>query len=113
MEQTLGSWVAPLLLIPGMALLVISTANRYSQLVLHLAENPQGASLMRELRALRLSLAALYLGIGLLAIAGLLGHALFFDEGLSRALILFLTCLGVTCLVCASAVLTIDLFRGP
>ncbi len=113
MEDTLGFWVAPLLMIPGMALLVISTANRYSQLLLHLVTNPSDSVLRRQLPLLRGALIALYLGIAVDAMAGLLGGLLIFDVVLARRLVIVLSCLGVACLVAASVALIVDASRDP
>jgi hypothetical protein len=74
MEQSLGFWVAPLLLIPGMALLMLSTSARCSQLLLHVATKPEHSRLQRQLPLLRHSLIARYAGIAVNAIAALLGH---------------------------------------
>jgi hypothetical protein len=116
MPEILGSWVAPILMIPGMALLVISTANRYSQLSIHLLENPDTRDVARQLTRLRFALAALYAGIGLLALAGFLAGVLaaVFAAPLETVsmLMLFLSCVGIACLVVACGALLIDLFRG-
>ncbi len=113
MEQTLGFWVAPLLMIPGMALLVISTANRYSQLLLHLATNPSDAGLRHQLPLLRCALIALYSGIAVDAVAGLLGGLLTFDVVLAVRIVVVLSCLGVACLIVASVSLIVDASRDP
>ena len=113
MEQTLGSWVAPLLMIPGMALLAISTANRYSQLLLFLVTHPSDSVLSRQLPLLRFALIALYAGIAVDALGGLLGGLLAFDSAISRMLIIVLSCVGVACLVVASIALIVDASRDP
>jgi hypothetical protein len=115
MPEILGAWVAPILMIPGMALLVISTANRYSQLVIHVFENPRAQSLIRQLRYLRIALAALYAGIGLLALAGLVAGVLAMvfavDAGTTSILMLILSCAGIACLVTACAALLLDVMH--
>jgi hypothetical protein len=115
MPEILGTWVAPILMIPGMALLAISTANRYSQLVIHLSSNPHADSLVRQLRYLRIALAALYAGIGLLALAGLvagvLAMVLAVDPGTISILMLILSCAGIACLVIACAALLLDVMH--
>ena len=116
MPEILGAWVAPILMIPGMALLVISTANRYSQLVIHLSSNPQADSLVRQLRYLRIALAALYAGIGLLALAGFAAGVLAMlalaDAEAISVLMLILSCAGTACLVIACLALLLDVMRG-
>lgn len=113
MEQTLGAWVAPILMIPGMALLVISTGNRFSQLLVHLAKDPEEPRLNRQLRSLRFALLALYTGIAAHALAGLLGGLLYLDVEASRALMLAFSCVGVTCLVIAAILLALEALRDP
>lgn len=112
MEQTLGMWVAPVLMIPGLALLVISTANRYSQLLLYSLNNPGASGLRRQLRDLRLALVLLYVGIAVHAVAGLLGGILSYSAEVSQQLMLVLSCVGVACLVGASIALTLDALRA-
>ena len=80
MEQALGPWVAPLLMIPGMALLAISTVNRYAQLLVYAAGNPEDPRLQKQLPLLRYTLVALYTGIGADALAALLGGLLSSSE---------------------------------
>ncbi len=113
MEQALGLWVAPVLMIPGMALLVISTGNRYGQLLVHLAEAGGERNLIKQLQVLRCALLALYVGIALHAVAGLLGGLLFFDHDTSKTLMQVLSCMGVGCLLIASVALTTDVLRNP
>jgi hypothetical protein len=108
MEQTLGFWVAPLLLIPGMALLVLSTSARYNQLLLHVASKPEHSRLQRQLLLLRYALIALYLGIAVNAVAALLAHILTANEQLAKSIILVLSCGGVACLLIAVVCLIID-----
>ncbi len=110
MEQSLGGWVAPVLLIPGMALLVISTANRYSQLLLRLVDTPEEGALRQQLLFLRYALVSLYAGIGSLALAVLLG-ALLSSEAVQvmRAL----SGIGVGCLLLATVLLVCDVLRDP
>ncbi len=78
MEST-GLWAAPLLLIPGVGLLVLSTSARFGQLhqELHrqLSEGHPGAvkHLCRRARLLHSALVSLYVSIAVLAISSLLG----------------------------------------
>jgi hypothetical protein len=113
MEQTLGAWVAPVLMIPGIALLIISTANRYSQIIVHLADHPDHFGLRRQLMGLRCALVALYAGVAVHAVAGLFGGLLYFDLGVSRLLMLILSLVGVGCVIVASVALAIDALRKP
>jgi hypothetical protein len=108
MEQSLGLWVTPLLLIPGMALLAISTSGRYTQLLLYVATNPKQSGLKRQLPLLRYALIAIYTGIAFDAAAALLGHLFASDADLSRLLLLVLSCIGVICLIFAAVCLVID-----
>ena len=78
MEST-GLWAAPLLLIPGVGLLVLSTSARFGQLhqELHrqISEGHSDAvkHLCRRARLLHSALVSLYVSIAVLAISSLLG----------------------------------------
>ena len=115
LEQTIGPWVAPLLIIPGMALLTISTGNRFGQLQLHLLANPDSAGLKRQLSSLRRALAALYAGIAIDAAAAFAGGVLTMllpDSGHAmRVMIVLATCAGMGLLVYAAVLLAIDARR--
>ena len=113
MESTLGPWVAPILIIPGMALLVISTAHRYSQLLLHLASGSGEVQLAGQLRRVRWALIWLYLGVSVQAAAGLAGGLALLEPDRAAILMAALSCLGITCLLLASLILAIDLIRSP
>lgn len=111
MEQAPGLWVAPLLIMPGMALLVLSTSARYNQLLLHVAIHPQQSGLKRQLPLLRYALIVLYAGIAVDAFAALLGGLFAFNAEFSRLLISVLSCIGVACLSFAVVCLIIDTFH--
>ena len=78
MEST-GLWAAPLLLIPGVGLLVLSTAARFGQLHeelnRHQGERRSRAvkHLCQRARLLHSALVSFYVSIAVLAIASLLG----------------------------------------
>lgn len=78
-------WLAPLILLPGVGLLIVSTSARYSRLhdeihyVLHHASEAYDdrlPALLERGRLFRNALVALYTCIGLFALAGLAGVAL-------------------------------------
>ncbi len=77
-------WLTPLILLPGAALLVMSTSIRFNrlhdevhQLAHHEQEAPPGAlaDLLRRARPFRNTLVALYVCVGLFAVASLPGMA--------------------------------------
>ncbi len=78
MEST-GLWAAPLLLIPGVGLLVLSTSARFGQLHQEmLRQKSEGRSgavthLCRRARLLHSALVSFYLSIAVLASSSLLG----------------------------------------
>ena len=82
-------WLTPLLLLPGVALLIMSTSIRYVRVheeVHHLSDAEHGATLERAGRLFlrsklfRNALIALYSSVGLLSFAGLLGGIQQFYE---------------------------------
>lgn len=113
MPAILGSWVAPILMIPGMALLVISTANRYSQLLLYLASHENSEGFAYQLRQIRLALVSLYAGIAAHALAGLAGGLLSAHPQLAQTSMLVLSCTGVLALLLASLALARDAMSDP
>ncbi len=72
MIDTLGFWAAPLLLIPGKALLTISTSAQYNQLLVLVTQFGETRVSVRRLVLTRRALVALYLGIGFDAAGGLM-----------------------------------------
>lgn len=115
LEQVIGPWVAPLLIIPGMALLTISTGNRYGQLQLYLLTNPGNDGLETQLNLLRRALGALYAGIALDAAAafagGLLSGLLIEAPDAAHIMIVIATCLGISLLCYAATLLALDARR--
>jgi hypothetical protein len=105
-------WVTPLLLLPGVALLVVSTANRFSTLhdEMHHWLGHDGpidrrlvASLAGRGRRIRNALLALYSAIGLLALGGLVGGSLSLLDVSAEVPVTALTALGIL-LTCFAAV---------
>ncbi|MGE0827021.1 MAG: DUF2721 domain-containing protein [Candidatus Binatia bacterium] len=75
-------WLTPILLLPGVALLTVSTAHRFGQIQAEfhrLLDHPEGhadilaRSLVERARLYRDALASLYGSIGIFALASLLG----------------------------------------
>ena len=77
--ETTGLWAAPLLLIPGVGLLVLSTSIRFGQLrqELHrqqdIGHSDVVGRLCRRARLLHSALVSLYVSIAVLAVSSLLG----------------------------------------
>ena len=75
-------WLTPIILLPGVALLTVSTANRFAQIQAEfhrLLDHPDShativaRSLMVRARLYRDALASLYLSVGLFSLGSLLG----------------------------------------
>jgi hypothetical protein len=77
--ETAGIWAAPLLLIPGVGLLILSTSARFGQLHQELhRQRDEGHShavehLCRRARLLHSALVSLYVSVAVLAFSSLLG----------------------------------------
>ena len=108
-------WVTPLLLLPGVGLLIVSTAARYGEAhaeVHHLlAEAGEQARLcadhlLRRSLRFRNALLGLYCSVGLLAAASLLGGLVPTPSGLSTSAVGGLCLLGVASLLFAALELT-------
>ena len=121
-----GAWLTPLVLLPGVALLVLSTSARYAQIheEFHRLLTDAGTDVAGHARQLwhraelfRDALVGLYVSVGLLAIAGTVGGitSLWFTE--SVWIVLALTVSGVLAVVFSSvqlireSALSLDVLR--
>ena len=108
-------WLTPLLLVPGVALLVMSTSNRFAHvhseihdLTNHKHEKDIGKlarSLDKRSVIFNNALISLYLSITFLALAGLIGGIAVIWMGNIFYIVVGLSCLGILCLVFASLLL--------
>lgn len=109
------TWAAPLLMLPGAALLILSTASRYARLhdeLHHWTEHVQTqqagvvvANLLRRARIFRNALIALYLGASLFVIGGLAGAFTQQWPQLSGSLVVALTAAASGAVLGASGML--------
>ncbi len=115
--EDVGYWVTPLLLIPGVAMLLLSTSIRYNRLHDEVHELGQGHAtasrgsverLLRRARLFRAVLVSLYVGVGLLALAGLFGGVAVVVGTMARWVSLALTGISVGAVVCASIMLVLE-----
>ena len=107
-------WVTPLVLLPGVALLVLSTSTRYGQIhsEFHhlLDERPASARLiagmlLRRSVLFRNALVGLYLSVGLLSVASLIGGFASLAQLNTDLVVVALSFLGIVCLVYAAVAL--------
>ena len=118
MEKT-ALWLTPLILLPGVALLIMSTSARYGQVhsdFRMLLEEPEKAQmlarhlLLKRSMLFRNSLISLYVSIGVLACAGLLGGLVNLWIQDYVWIVMGLSCLGIATLVFAAAQLIRESF---
>ena len=109
-------WLTPLILLPGVALLIISTSARFEQLHAEfhrLLENPDAhaqilsRSLVKRSRLFRDALACLYVAVGMFSLGSLVGAFVNFFWPTSVWVVGSFTILGIGCVVFA----TMQLFR--
>jgi len=107
-------WLTPLILLPGVALLILSTSGRFNRLhdEMHaLLEHENLGSdqivhhLMRRAHMFRNTMVALYVCVGLFALGSLLGVMLFQWPDLSKWVVIGLLAPGIACLCFAAFVL--------
>ncbi len=101
-------WLTPLILLPGVALLIVSTSARFNRLhdeVHALIHHVHEASplvekhLMTRSRLFRDALVALYLCVAMFSLASLLGMLEALLQGMSSAwVVLGVTAVGILCL---------------
>lgn len=108
---TFGYWLSPLLLLPGTALLILSTAARFTSLhdEIHLllkekatGMDKEGCELLQRAKMFRNALIFLYSAVVLFALGGLSGGLTSFWPSLSRQILLLMTVPGILCLLLAS-----------
>lgn len=107
-------WLTPLIFLPGVALLILSTSARFNRLhdeVHDLLDHghavPAGTvrRLMRRARLFRTALVALYVCVGLFAVASLLGALFLGWSEASRWLVVGFLVTGIACLCAAAGLL--------
>ncbi len=106
-----ASWLTPLLLIPGIAILIASTATRYSEVhaeihrLLHESSGAAKACAQHELkrsRCFRNALFSLYMSVGFFTLACLVGGLLHTWSQVSVRVEVLLTIPGVLCALYAA-----------
>jgi hypothetical protein len=112
MMQSAEIWLTPLLLMPGVALLIMSTSARYGQIhaeLHHLIEmrrdrvKVSSAKLLTKRSTLfRNAMVSLYVSVGLLSLAGLLGGLMGPWKSAAFIIVWVLTSLAILCLLFAA-----------
>ena len=109
--ENAANWITPLLLLPGVALLIMSTSIRYGRIhdeFHHLLEHKGTLrqkpvhKLLKRSRFFRNALVSLYLSFGLFSLASLLGGLTVQWHEVSERIVMILTCLGILIIVFAS-----------
>jgi len=120
-------WLTPLLFLPGVALLILSTPVRYGQIhgeIHHLLESGKDeytkeltSQLFRRSRLFRNALITFYVCVGLLAVASILGGLLNAVGMWADILVMIMTCLGVLFMLLATiflireSILSLDIIK--
>ncbi|MFT7518002.1 MAG: hypothetical protein ACI9MC_000126 [Kiritimatiellia bacterium] len=117
----LGFALQPLVLLPGVALLVMSTSARMGQLhdeVLRVAESPfpeerklAGQMVLRRGRYFRNSLRLLYVAVVLLCVAGFVGGLGVFSPSVQGP-VLGLTCFAIISVILSAMLLIVESTRS-
>ena len=112
--ESIGIWLSPLLLLPGAAMLILSTSFRLNRLhdeVHHQTEQQHSPSkeiidhLLMRARYFRNALVLLYTSISIFAVAGIIGGLTSGWDELSTVLTLGLTICGIICITAAAIIL--------
>jgi len=111
MIQPTAFWLFPLILLPGVALLVMSTSARYAQIHEELhhilmeretVEETFFIHLGKRATYFRNALVALYISVGTFAVGSLIGAFMDFMGGPSTVTVVAFSGLGIICLIYAS-----------
>ena len=119
-------WVTPLLLLPGVGLLVMSTAARFGQIheEIHYElthpelQRPMAGHLLQRCTLFRNALVSLYVSVAFFAVASLAGGITEAVGGDGAWITLALTCLGIVSILYGvvqlirESTLMLDVFRG-
>ena len=119
-------WVTPLLLLPGVGLLVMSTAARFGQIheeIHHVLMHPElgrpmADHLWRRCRLFRDALVSLYVAVALFAVASLAGGVAEAVGGDGTWVTLGMTCVGILSILLGvvelirESRLLLDVFEG-
>ena len=112
--EAIGIWLSPLLLLPGVALLILSTSNRLNRLhdeVHHQIDEKHSHSketidhLLMRARYFRNALVLLYSSISIFAVAGIIGGLTSGWDEISTVLTIGLTIIGIICITAAAIIL--------
>ncbi len=112
--ESIGIWLSPLLLLPGAAMLILSTSFRLNRLhdeVHHQTEQQHSPSkeiidhLLMRARYFRNALVLLYTSISIFAVAGIIGGLTSGWDEVSKVLTLGLTIFGIICITAAAIIL--------
>jgi len=112
--EAIGIWLSPLLLLPGAALLILSTSIRLNRLhdeVHHQIDGRHSHSkeiiddLLVRARYFRNSLVLLYSSISIFADAGIIGGLTSGWGEISTVLTIGLTIIGIICITAAAIIL--------
>ncbi len=112
--DSIGFWLSPLLLLPGAALLILSTSIRLNHLhdeVHHQTEQQHSPSkeiidhLVMRARNFRNALVFLYSSISIFAVAGIIGGLTSGWDEISTVLTIGLTIIGIICITAAAIIL--------
>jgi len=104
-------WLTPLILLPGVALLTVSTSARFGQIQAefhHMLDHPAGdarivaRNLVVRAALFRDALVALYMSVGMFALGSLLGGVINLWRPESLWLVGSVTILGIACIVFAA-----------
>ncbi|MDJ0840396.1 MAG: DUF2721 domain-containing protein [Acidobacteriota bacterium] len=110
MKQEL--WLAPLLLLPGVALLIMSTSARYGQLHAEIHRDKISgralATLFFRAKLFRNALVCLYFSVSAFAVSSLVGGLLTYSGIDGAGTVVFGTCVGVLALVAAAGTLLME-----
>lgn len=108
---TTVSWILPLVLLPGVALLITSTSTRFGQIhneLHHIVENQNAISatfrhhLLRRATFFRNALVLLYVSVAVFAVGSIAGAIADAMLGSADWMVITFTCVGILSLVVAA-----------
>ncbi len=114
MPTTTISWLMPLIILPEVALLIMSTSVRFGQIheeIHHIIDSGEqisemyGSHLQQRATLFRNALVSMYVSVAAFVLGSILGALIELMVGRSDLVVIVFACIGILCIIYAAIVL--------